>query len=130
MGRPAVQSLDAAPSAMAWARGAVPGSSAVLGAVSRSPCSVPAVGLGSDPAAPPPSLPPLVVALYERAHPEAAVLDAPQDPPNWRKLSRFHAHLWQEAVLDGSLVSLALTTVSGKFKEKKLPPKSTLKGLQ
>lgn len=60
------------------------------------------------------------VARHKRGSPRAALLVLPKCSPNMRKLSWSHAHLWQEAVLGGSLISPILTTTRGNLKGKVL----------
>lgn len=86
-----------------------------------TPQAPPAVGATLGPATSPPRWHRLLgVARHKRGSPSAALLVLPKCPPNMRKLSWSHAHLWQEAVLGGSLISLILTTTRGNLKGKVL----------
>lgn len=95
--------------------GAMPGSSDTT---SQLPSRTPQLwGLTLHPATPPPSWHLLlVVALHKRGFPKAALFILSKYSPNRRKLSQSHAQLWQESGLDGSLISLVLTTTSGNLK--------------
>lgn len=76
-------------------------------------------GLTLDPATPPPSWHLLlVVALHKRGVHKVVLSNMPKYSPNGRKLSWSHSHVWREAVLDGSLIFLVLTTKSESLKGK------------
>lgn len=99
--------------------GAVLRSSVMPGASSHSPGTPQAVGAHAGPCHTTSQLTPTACgSSAQEGSPQSGLSNMPKYSPNGRKLSWSHSHVWREAMLDGSLIFLVLTTKSESLKGK------------